>query len=299
MNKISKSYRVFTVFNTILMILILLVCIIPYLHTLAKALNDGYDTMLGGLTIYPRKLTFQNFKVLLSDSSMYSAFFVSVARVLLGTALGILVQFAAAYALSKESLRGKSAIMLFLIIPTFFGGGTIPTYLLYSKAGLTNNFWVYILPGLVTYYNILIIKSYISSSVPYSLREAAMLDGASEMRVMLQIVFPLCKPVMATVALWIAVGQWNNYTDTLYYITNEHLYTLSYKLMQIVQESERLKALIQEAALMGENVSDSVKSTPESLVAAQVIVTTIPIIVVYPFLQKYFVKGVTLGAVKA
>lgn len=299
MNKISKSYRVFIIFNTIFMILILLVCIIPYLHTLAKALNDGYDTMLGGLTIYPRKLTFQNFKVLLSDASMYSALLVSVARVVIGTVLGILMQFSAAYVLSKERFYGKRAVMLFLIIPTFFSGGTIPTYILYSTFGLTNNFWVYILPGLVTYYNILIIKSYISSSVPYSLREAAMLDGAGEVRIMLQVVFPLCKPVIATIALWIAVGQWNNYTDTLYYITKEHLYTLSYKLMQIVQESERLKALIQEAALMGENIASEVKSTPESLVAAQVIVTTIPIIVVYPFLQKYFVKGVTLGAVKS
>lgn len=299
MNKISKSYRLFTIFNTIFMVLVLLVCIVPYFHTLAKALNDGYDTMLGGLTIYPRKPTMQNFQVLLSDSSMYLAFLVSIAKVVLGTVLGLLVQFAAAYALSKETLRGKSAIMLFLIIPTFFSGGTIPTYLLYSNSGLINNFWVYVLPHLASYYNILIIKSYIGSSVPYSLREAASLDGASEMRTMLQIVFPLCKPVMATVALWIAVSQWNNYTDTLYYITNESLATLSYKLMQIVQESERLKALIQEAALMGENITDAVKSTPESLVAAQVIVTTIPIIVVYPFLQKYFVKGVTLGAVKA
>lgn len=126
-----------------------------------------------------------------------------------------------------------------------------------------------------------------------------MIDGSGEVRIMLQIVFPLCKPIMATIALWIAVAQWNNYTDTLYFITNEKLYTLSYKLMQVVQESERLKALIQEAALMGEDIAEEVKSTPESLVAAQVIVTTIPIIVVYPFLQKYFVKGVTLGAVKS
>ena len=299
MNKTSTSYKIFTCFNLFLMFLIVVVCVFPYLHTLAKALNDGNDTMLGGITIYPRKFTWQNFTVLFNDVSMYKAFVLSVVRVILGTILGIMVQFSGAYALSKNSLPGRKKIMLFLIIPMFFNGGIIPTYLLFVKSRLINNFLVYLLPSLASYYNVLVIQSFIRSSVPDSLSEAASLDGASEFRILWQIIFPLSKPVLATVALWIAVGHWNDWTTTMYYITKENLFTLQYKLMQIVKESERLKALIQEAALTGEALStQAVKSTPESLVAAQVIITTIPIIIVYPFLQKYFVQGVTLGAVK-
>ncbi|MBR6729547.1 MAG: carbohydrate ABC transporter permease [Clostridia bacterium] len=298
MNKYSKSYKVFTAFNWLLMLGIIVVCVFPYLHTLAKALNDGYDTMLGGITIYPRKLTWQNFTALFQDVSMFRAFGVSVLRVVLTVVLCIIVQFAAAYALSRSQMRGRNQILLFLAIPMFFNGGMIPQYLLYVKCGLINNFWVYILPGLFSYYNMIVMKSFIDSSIPDSLPEAASLDGASEFRILWQIVFPLCKPVLATVALWLAVGAWNAWTDTMYYITDPELHTLQYKLMELVRESERLKALIQEAALAGEELGEEVKSTPESMVSAQVIVTTIPIIILYPFLQKYFVKGVTLGAVK-
>ena len=299
MNKKSTSYKIFTCVNTLIMLAVLIVCIFPYLHTLAKAFNDGNDTMLGGITIYPRKFTWQNFKILFNDVSMYKAFVLSVVRVLLGTALGIIVQFAGAYALSKDTLPGRKKLMLFLIVPMFFNGGVIPTYLLFVKSGLINNFLVYILPSLASYYNVLVIQSFIKSSVPESLGESASLDGAGEFRILWQIIFPLCKPVLATVALWLAVSHWNDWTTTMYYITKENLHTLQYKLMQIVKESERLKALIQEAALTGESLStEQIKSTPESLVSAQVIITTIPIIIVYPFLQKYFVQGVTLGAVK-
>lgn len=298
MRKTSCSYKIFYCFNTLLMFLIIILCVLPYLHVVAKALNDGNDTMLGGLTIYPRKFTWQNFTILLGDVAMYRAFLVSVVRVILGTVLGLAVQFAAGYALSKDSLPGKRKIMLFLIVPMFFSGGVIPTYLLFVKSHLINNFWVYVLPSLASYYNILIIQSFIKTSIPDSIGEAACLDGANEFRILWQMIFPLSKPVLATIALWLAVGHWNDWTTTMYYITKESLFTLQYKLMEIVKESERLKALIQEAALMGTDVSEQVKSTPESLVSAQVVVTTIPIIIVYPFLQKYFVKGIALGAVK-
>lgn len=299
MNKYSKSYKVFTAFNWLLMFGIIVLCVFPYLHTLAKALNDGYDTMLGGITIFPRKLTWANFQALFRDATMFKALWVSVLRVVLSVVLCIIVQFSAAYALSRSHMKGRNKILLFLAIPMFFNGGMIPQYLLYVKCGLINNFWVYILPGLFSYYNMIVMKSFIDSSIPDSLPEAASLDGANEFRILWQIVFPLCKPVLATVALWIAVGAWNSWTDTMYYITKPELHTLQYKLMELVRESERLKALIQEAALAGEELGEEVKSTPESMVSAQVIVTTIPIIVLYPFLQKYFVKGVTLGAVKS
>ena len=298
MNNTTKAYKVFTFFNYIFMALVIAVCLVPFLHTLAKALNDGNDTMRGGITIFPRAFTLENFRILLSDTSLYRAAAVSVAVVICSVVSSLSVQFMAAYALSHADLPGRKKIMLFTIIPTFISGGTIPTYILFVKLGLLNNFLVYFLPGIYSFYNVMILRSYIEGSVPISLSEAAKLDGAGELRVMLQIVFPLCKPVLATVALWLAVGSWNNWSTALYYITNSDLHNLQYKLMEVIKESERLQALLQQAQMTGEVITAEVKTTPESLQCAQVIVTVLPIVCVYPFLQKYFVKGVTLGAVK-
>lgn len=298
MNKISKSYRVFTFFNYILMLGVVIVCLVPFLHTLAKALNDGNDTMLGGITVFPRVFTWQNFQVLLGDVSLYKAAGVSVLRVLCAVSCGLAVQFTTAFALSHVDLPGRSKILVYTIIPTFITGGMIPTYILFVNLGLLNTFWVYFLPTTFVFYNTMIIRSYIEGSIPISLSEAAQLDGASILTVLVRIILPLSKPVLATVALWIAVGAWNDWSTTMYYITDSRLYTLQYKLMQVVKESERLQQLLQQAQLTGEVITDQVKSTPESLMSAQVIVTVLPIVMVYPFLQKYFVKGVTLGAVK-
>lgn len=298
MNKISKSYRVFTIFNYIFMTIVLAICLVPFLHTLAKALNDGNDTMRGGITIFPRVFTWQNFQILLSDKTLYSAAFVSVIRVVSGVALRLSVEFMGAYALSYKDLPGRKYIILFVVVPGFISAGTMPTYLLMTKLNMINTFWVYILPGIFSFYHVTILRSYIESNVPFSLNEAAKIDGAREYTIMSRIVFPLCKPVLATVALWIAVAQWNDWQITLKYITDSRLFTLQYKLMQVIKESERMQALLKEAQMTGEIVTEEVKSTPESLQAAQVIITILPIVCVYPFLQKYFVKGVTLGAVK-
>lgn len=296
--RVSNSYKVFTAFLYIFMAIIIAICLLPFLHTLAKALNDGNDTMRGGITVFPRVFTLKNFEILLSDASLYRAILVSVASVVCVVVTNLGVQFMSAYALAHVDLPGRKTIMLFTIIPTFITGGMIPTYILFANLGLLNNFMVYFLPTLYSFYNVMILRSYIESSVPVALMEAAKLDGAREWRIMMQIVFPLCKPVLATVGLWLAVGSWNNWSTTLYYITDSELFTLQYKLMQVIKESERLQQLLQQAQLTGEVVTDQVKTTPESLQCAQVIITVLPIVIVYPFLQKYFVKGVTLGAVK-
>jgi len=295
--KTSLSYKIFSIVNGLVMLTVIMITILPYLHVLAKALNDGIDTMRGGITIFPRKPTFENFKVLLSDKTITNAAFISFSRVIIGTILGVIVQFSGAYALTKN-VRGRKAALLFLIIPMFFTSGIIPTYLLYAKVGLNNTYWVYILPTLATYYNVLIVKSYIESSVPVSLGEAAMLDGAGEFTILWRIIFPMCKPVIATISLWIAVYHWNDWTSTLYYVTKEKLFPLQYNLMQLIKESERIKSMLSEAARSGGTETFNIKATPEALVSAQVIFTTIPIVIVYPFVQKYFVQGITLGAVK-
>lgn len=295
------GYAIFQVFNYLFMIAIILVCLLPYLNVLAKSLNDGTDAMRGGITFYPRVFSLENFRVLLSDSSLIRATFVTLCKVVLQVTGSVAVQFMAAYALSRKNLWGLKGVNIFFLITMYISGGLIPNYILFSKMGLLNSFWVYVLPGLMNYYNVIIIRSYIQSNIPDSIIEAAQIDGAKEGTLFLKILLPLCKPIIATIVLWIAVASWNEWQTTLYYITNPDLHTLQYKLMQTLKESERLAALLQEAAQKGEDIeaiANQMKVTPESIQSAQVILVTLPIICVYPFLQKYFVKGVTLGAVK-
>lgn len=297
----GKAYAIFQIINTLLMFLVIVVTLVPYLNVLAKSLNDGIDSMRGGITIFPRVFSLENYKVLLDDSSLYRAFFITLAKVGCFVVGSLIVQFTAGYALSRKNLWGLKAVNLYFLIPTYIGAGIIPNYILYSNMGLLNSFWVYVFPGLWSFYNVIIIRSYMSSNIPDSLIEAARIDGASEWTTFFRIVMPLCKPIVATIILWTAVNSWNEWTSTLYYIQNPDLHTLQYKLMQTLKESERITALMQEALMRGEDVesiASKMKVTTESMQSAQIIVVTIPIIIVYPFLQKYFVKGVTLGAVK-
>lgn len=294
-------YKIFMVFNYLFMIFIVLITLFPYLNVLAKSFNDSTDSLRGGITFYPRVFTLENFKLLINDTAMYKATVVTIVRVVLQVSLSLIIQFMAGYALSRKNVWGLKYINTFFLIPMFISGGLIPQYILFSKLHLLNNFWVYILPSLFSFYNVMIIRSYISSSIPDAVIEAAHLDGCREMRLLFTIIMPLSKPILATIALWISVAAWNDWTTTLYYIQSPELHTLQYKLMQTIKETERLTALIQTAVQSGENVSElqnAIQVTPESAQAAQVIIVTLPIICIYPFLQKYFVKGVMIGSVK-
>lgn len=295
------GYFIFTIFNYLVMIAVIVATLFPYLNVLAKALNDGIDGMRGGIVLWPRVFTLDNFKLLIKDSDIYRAAVVSVCRVVLQVVLSILVQFMTAYALSRKELWGLKVINVFFLIPMFIGAGLIPSYVLFSKMKLLNTFWIYIIPGMFSFYNVMIIRAYISSNIPNEIIESARIDGCGEWRILLQMIVPLSTPVLATIALWIAVGSWNDWTTTLYYIQKSSLYTLQYKLMQTIKETERITSLIQTAIENGQDVEalqNSMKVTTESIQSAQIIFVTFPIIIVYPFLQKYFVKGVTLGAVK-
>jgi len=298
MRENGSAYRIFVAFNYTFIGLLSIAALYPYLHTLAVALNDGTDSMLGGITVYPRIPTLENFATLLNDSSIIRASFVSVAQTLGATFLGLVVQFTAGYALTKRQLVGRSALLMYLILPMFISGGLIPTYLLYSKLHLLNNFMVYVLPGAFSFFNVIIIRTYMYT-IPSSLEESAKIDGAGEMTILWKVILPLSKPILATIALWSAVGHWNDWTTTLYFVTSGDLHTLQFKLMLMIKESETIARMIQEAIERGEtNIDAIVHVTPEAIRAAQVIVTTIPIILVYPFLQKHFIKGVLIGSVK-
>lgn len=280
------------------MIFLAVVTVFPYLNTLAIAFNEGSDSMLGGITVYPRVSTWENFHSLLNDESIIRAFAVTVLRVVLGTFLALIINFSAAYVFTKKELYGRTPLLFYFMLPMFFGGGLIPTYLLYSELGFLNNFVVYVVPGAFTFFHMIIIRTYMYS-LPDSLVESAKIDGAKEHTIILRIILPLCMPIIATIGLWTAVMHWNDWTTTLTFVTNPDLFTLQYKLMQLIRESEMIAQLIQEAIERGEdNAHSQFKVTPDSIRAAQVVLTTVPIIILYPFLQKYFIKGVLIGSVK-
>jgi len=298
MKKESLSRKSFIVFNVLFMIALMIVMIFPYINVLAKSLNDGADTMRGGITIFPRVFTWENYKTVISDKMFPRSALNSVVITCVGTIVSLIVQFMAAYAFLQKDLIGRGAFLGFLMVPMYFGGGLIPTYIMYSNMGILNNYLLYIIPGCFSLYNMIIIRTYMKG-LPDSLIEAARLDGAKELEILVKIVVPLSKPILATIALWKAVGLWSDWTTTMYYFTKKEKFTLQYVLVQVLKETERIQTMIKDAQLRGEtlNVSDF-NVTTESVRCAQIMVTTLPIVIFYPFLQKYFIKGVMIGAVK-
>ncbi|QUH29788.1 carbohydrate ABC transporter permease [Vallitalea guaymasensis] len=297
MIKVKKKVNgssVFDVFNIVFMILLCVVTVYPFLNQLALSLNTGSNASFGGVTIFPREFTMDNFKTLITNPSIKDAIIVSVTRVIAGTAIGLVVTTSAAYAMTCRKLPGKSVFIWFLLLPMFINAGIIPNFILFRKLHLINNFLVYIIPGSFVFYNMIIIRTFMQG-IPKSLEESAYLDGANEIQILFKVILPLCKPVMATICLWVAVGHWNDWMSNLLYITKNHLNTLQYILLKVVKESEMTQSISETAALTGKAVA---KPTPETVRAATIVLTTLPIIMLYPFLQKYFVKGVTIGAIK-
>ncbi|TBL76045.1 carbohydrate ABC transporter permease [Paenibacillus thalictri] len=268
----------------------LALCLIPFLHILSISLSSNRAIMSGEVTIYPIELSMQAFKKVLEDVSMIRSMGFTVALTMLYTVSCMFMSVIAAYPLTKPNLRGRKFFMLLIVVTMFFSGGIIPEYILIKQLHLMNTMWALILPLLISPFNLIILINFFKS-IPDSLHESAEIDGASHFRVLWQIVVPLSLPVIATLSLFYAVNRWNGFMDTLFYITNPNLYPLQLKLYQLVMNN-MANDLMQ---LEGNQV---VQFLPESLKAASVMFATIPILLVYPWLQRYFVSGIMLGAVK-
>ncbi len=293
----SIGYKVFEVCNVVFMLLLCSVMLYPYLNQLAISFNDGMDSMRGGITIWPRVFTLANYRTVFANEDFINAAVISVVRVILVTVLALLVIYSCAYGLTRKNLPYRRGITLYFMIPAYISAGVIPTYINLRYLHLINNFWVYVLPSLFTFYNMVIIRSFLQD-LPRSIEESAQIDGANDIYIMFKIIMPLSLPVMATVALWISVGAWNDWTTTLMYVTDKDLYTLQYLMMKLIKESDTAQQMALTAAMNGGAGMENSVPTSEAVKSATLIVTTLPIIMVYPFLQKYFISGVTLGAVK-
>lgn len=294
--KKSLPDRIFNLFNIVYMLIVSSITLYPFLHILAVSLNDARDSASGGITIFPRILSFDSYQTVFGYEGLYRAFLVSIERTILGTLLFLLVTTLAGYAMTKRTLVGYKAIYLFFVVSMFVSGGLIPTFLLYQQLGIYNTFFVYILPGAFSTYYMILFRTYIIQ-LPKGLQESAMIDGAGEWTIFSRIVIPLSTPILATIGLFVAVNQWNSWQDTLFYTTNQNLETLQYVLMKVLRQAEATQIAKQARSAMARTMGTT-SITPDSIKMAITIVATVPILCVYPFLQKYFVKGMVLGAVK-
>ncbi len=292
MKKKSLSDQIFVICNTIFMVAFVVITLYPVLNTLAISFNDGIDTVRGGIHLLPRKFTLQNYYTVLHKQNMVTGAYITVLRTVIGTLLALVANALLAFIVSRKRFLFKSQLSLFWVITMYVNGGLIPVFLLYKNLHLTGTFWVYVVPGAVSAFNMLVLRTYMVG-LPDSLEESAQLDGAGYMTIFVKIISPLCKPVYATVALFVAVGQWNSWFDAmLYNRTSDKYTTLQYELMKL------LSSVMQQSGSADSMRNSGNSITPASIRAAATIATMLPIVCLYPFLQRYFVTGLTIGGVK-
>jgi len=306
-NDLSKNPRkriewepiIFHTINYLLLIALCAVMIYPMLNQLAISLNDGLDAIRGGIRIWPREFTLENFRVIFATHTIVDAFFMSVYRTVVTVVLNLIITLMLAYSLSRPEFVLRKIITIIFVLTMYFDPGLIPNFLLIQTLGLNNTFHVYWVPNLIGAFNLIIMRTYIRG-VPESLVESARLDGAGDFRICWQVIAPLCKPVIATIALFVAVGSWNAWFDNfLFNAGRQDLAVLQFELMRLLAAATGVGQAGQgQAGQAAAAAAGVAQVTPLTIRAAVTIVAAVPILLVYPFLQKYFVSGVQLGGVK-
>ena len=290
--KSIKKTSVFDVINVTFMLCFAFMTLFPLYYVLVGSFNDGIDYTAGGVYFFPRQFTLNNYMVVLNDTRIWKGYLITIGRTLIGTLSSLIFTSMVAFAMSRKRLRGRKFFYWINIFTMFFGGGIVPYFLVLKLTGLINTFWVYIIPALYSVYNMIVFQNFFNQ-IPEEIHEAALVDGASEFKIYYQIFIPLSKPIIATIALWTIVGHWNSYLDSMYYVTNPDLYSLQYVLMRIIKESSVPSGGI---VPLPPSVTETV--TAKTISLAAIIVSTLPVLAVYPFLQKHFANGVMVGSLK-
>ena len=288
----TKSEALFDLINTIGMLLICFVTLYPIWYVLVNAFNNGTDAMSGGIYWWPRMFSFENFEAVFDSPGIMTAMGITVAKTLIGTVAHVFFTAMVAYALSRRGLIGGKLYILIGTVTLFFAGGLIPSFLLMKDLHLLDNFLVYIIPFMFSFFDLIIFMTFFRE-IPEGLEEAARIDGANDWSIFLRIVLPVSMPVLATIALFHGVFQWNDYFTGMIYINNTDLQPIQTYLYRVVAQSSSSQMI---AAVQGSSGTKTV--TSQSIKLATMVVTTLPIVFVYPFLQKYFVKGMMIGSIK-
>ncbi len=292
----KKKMDLFEVITAFLLIILAFLMLYPFVNTLAVSLNEAGDTARGGIYFLPRQITLENYIVISNNERLYRAFVITVARTALGTLLSVICTAMFAYGMSKAKLKGRNFYMGLSILTLYFSGGLIPTYLLMKWLHLTNSFMVYVIPYMIGVYNMIIMRTYFKT-IPDSMEESAKIDGAGQMTIFFKIMLPLSAPIIATIGLFAAVFHWNQWFDASLYVTDINLKPLQTILTGIINSQQYQEVLAQAGA--GATQLDSMKIVNvRSISTATIIVSVLPIVIIYPFIQKYFVKGIMIGSVK-
>lgn len=287
----TKGERIFLGIIITLLTLLSLSIILPLLNIIALSFSDKGEIIAGNVGIFPKGFTLSSYKYVMWDKTFISSFKVSVFVTVVGTAFSLITVTLAAYPLSKPNLKYRKPLLLFFVFTMMFSGGLVPSYIIIKSLGLINTIWALILPGVMSTYNMLLVKNYMEG-LPESLEESAKIDGANDIQIFLRIVLPLCKPVLATVGLFFAVGYWNSYFSGLMYINDPALKPLQTHLYELIQSTTAVWELSPQMQEKLAGVSS------QGIQSATIVAATVPILIVYPFLQKHFVKGIVVGSEK-
>lgn len=276
----------------LVMIVFVLVCILPFINVIAVSFSSKSAILRGAVSFWPVDFNTQAYQLIFRDASMFRSLFFTIEITVIYTVLAMVLSILMAFPLTIKRLKGRKFFMMFIVFTMYFSGGTIPIYLNVKELGLLDNMWSLILPGLMSTFNVIILKNFFTA-LPYELNEAAYIDGANDFQVLVRVYLPLSFSSLATLSLFYAVGKWNSFSDALYYITSRSLQPLQLKLYNLIQGSQAVEITVAEGSS-----NDLSSSVSESIESATIIFATLPILVVYPFVQRYFVAGVTMGAVK-
>ena len=287
-SKLNRRIRTFDVVLAVVIGIFCVLCIYPIIYVLAGSFNQGADYSIGGVWFLPRVFTFENYAVVLQDGDFWMSYGITIARTLLGTATALIYTAIVAYAMSRPNLKFRRVFYWINIFTMFFSGGLVPYFLIIKSIGLYDTFWVYIIPGLYSVYNMIVLQSGFKS-ISSDIHDAALIDGAVEFRIWWQIYMPLSKPVLATIVLWVAVGHWNSYFDTMIYTNSEELQPLQYFLLKAIQTSSMTEGMPPE---MMERLSS------QTLSLAAIILSIIPVFCFFPLIRKNFASGIMVGSLK-
>ncbi|MGI5895006.1 MAG: carbohydrate ABC transporter permease [Candidatus Merdivicinus sp.] len=296
-----KKLGVFDVINYILLTVFAIIVFYPFYYMLIYSFNVG-ESAGAGIYLWPNDFTLDNYKTLLDSPSILTSYGITIARTVVGTFVTVFLTGLWAYGMADKKLLNRKFYTILSTIPMFFSGGIIPTYLLIKDLGLIDSFWVYIIPGAYSIWNMILMRTFFMG-LPDGLEEAAKIDGANDFYIYFRIMLPLSLPMLATIILLTAVAQWNAWYDAFIYVNDQSLHPIQMFLKQTIQQNIGVKNLLNSLSAQGLDADalkqlESIQVTSESLKAAATMITIGPIIVVYPFLQKYFVKGLTLGSLK-
>ena len=296
--KTSKGDRTFQVINILIFAIFAIICAYPFYYLIINSISANDLSASGKVNFLPHGFQLENYVKVFQLNGLGTAAMVSLGRTVIGTICTVLASVYLGFMITQRRMWHRKLWYRFMVITMYFNAGLIPMYMTMKTLHLTNSFWVYIIPAIVQPFNIIMAKTYVES-IPPALQEAAEIDGAGTMTVFAKVILPTCKPIMATIAIWSAVGQWNSFQDTLIYITDQKLYSLQYLLYTYLNQASSLATMVQQS---GGNVSAvanlATQQTPTSIRMTISVIVVLPILFVYPIFQKSFVKGIMIGSVK-